>query len=74
MKSKIGLIALLVFLLLLICYNVVAQAPSPPGPVHPPPPAGGGGPIDGGLGLLLALAIGFGAKKLYKTARRDRKE
>ncbi len=53
----------------------------------PPPPTGGGSgghnlggnqgapgaPIDGGLGILLALGAGFGGYKLYK-ARKKAKE
>lgn len=33
-------------------------------------PAGGGAPLVGGLGILLALAAGYGAKKVY-DARKD---
>jgi hypothetical protein len=43
--------------------------------VPPPPPPGGGGPggggtpvgapLDGGLGILLALGIAYGGKKLH---------
>jgi hypothetical protein len=49
---------------------------------NPPPPPGGGhgtggnsqgAPIDGGLGILLALGAGYGAKKLYKS-RQEKKE
>ena len=45
----------------------------PPGP--PPPPGGGGpggggtpvgAPVDGGIGLLLALGLGYGGMKLYQ--------
>lgn len=32
------------------------------GPVH-------GAPIDGGLSILLALGLGYGAKKLYDTRK-----
>ena len=35
-----------------------------PGTGQPPPP-GGAVPVDGGLGLLLAAGIGYGAKKAY---------
>lgn len=45
----------------------------------PPPPGGGGGPggggspvgapIDGGLGILLALGLGYGAFKIYKVKK-----
>jgi hypothetical protein len=49
---------------------------------NPPPPPGGGhggggnsqgAPIDGGLGILLALGVGFGAKRLYH-ARKENNE
>ena len=41
--------------------------------VPPPPPVGGGGgtpgpvgaPIDGGVGILLAMGMAYGGKKLY---------
>lgn len=45
----------------------------------PPPPPGGGGPggggtpvgapIDGGLGILLALSVGYGGWKIYKISK-----
>jgi hypothetical protein len=49
-----------------------------PGP--PPPPGGGGAgpggggtpvgaPIDGGLGILIALGLGYGGMKLYNTRK-----
>lgn len=34
---------------------------------------GGGAPIDGGLSLLLAAGIGYGAKKMYQN-RKQKKE
>ncbi len=62
----------------LFIFSAIAEEPldSPP-----PPPGGGhggggnsqGAPIDGGLGILLALGAGYGAKKLYK-ARQEKKE
>lgn len=46
---------------------------------QPPPPPGGGGPggggtpvgapIDGGLGILLALGLGYGGMKLYQAKK-----
>ncbi|MEI6898833.1 MAG: hypothetical protein WCL00_03050 [Bacteroidota bacterium] len=65
MKSlKIILIATALFLISVTA--VMAQAPQPPSD----PTAGGnqtpsnpsGAPIDGGLTILLALALGYGAK------------
>ncbi|MCX6276961.1 MAG: hypothetical protein NT004_02545 [Bacteroidetes bacterium] len=47
----------------------------------PPPPPGGGGPggggtpvgapIDGGIGILLALGLGYGGMKLFQS-RKDK--
>ncbi|MEI7727261.1 MAG: hypothetical protein WCK09_19275 [Bacteroidota bacterium] len=52
-------------------------------PPLPPPPGGGGGPggggtpvgapIDGGMGILLALGLAYGGKKLY-TMRKEKVE
>lgn len=48
----------------------------PPGP--PPPPGGGGpggggtpvgAPVDGGIGFLLALGLGYGGLKLYQSRK-----
>ena len=58
-------------------FNATADEPLD----NPPPPPGGGhgtggnqgAPIDGGLGILLVLGAGYGAKKLYK-ARKDKNE
>jgi hypothetical protein len=47
------------FLFLLVGVFVYSQGPPPP----PPPP---GLPIDGGLMVLLALALGYGIKKVKK--------
>lgn len=51
---------------------------------QPPPPPGGGGPggggtpvgapIDGGLGILLALGLGYGGMKLYQTKKEKAEE
>jgi len=46
----------------------LAQPPHPnngngPGPGNTP--VGGGAPIDGGLSILLALGMGYGAKKMF---------
>ncbi len=37
-----------------------------------PPPPPGGAPVDGGVGLLVAAGIAYGAKKL-RDSRRNRK-
>ena len=53
-------------------------------PPLPPPPPGGGGPggsgtpvgapIDGGMGILLALGLAYGGKKLYTMRIKDKAE
>jgi len=49
----------------------------------PPPPAGHGAtgnqdpkgaPIDGGLGILLALGAGYGGYKLYRKRKQEAEE
>jgi hypothetical protein len=71
-KIKLVLILLAIFALPII------SLPDPPGPPGSGGGAGGGGgphpvgaPIDGGLGILLAIGLGYGGKKLY-TARKSR--
>lgn len=73
-KIKLVLILLAIFALPLI------SLPDPPGPPGSGGGAGAGGgqtpvgaPIDGGLGILLALGLGYGGKKLY-NARKTRQE
>ena len=50
--------------------SVKADPPLPPGygttGNQNPTPEGGSAPIDGGFGFLIALGIGFGARKFYK--------
>ncbi len=62
----------------LLCFSVAALADGPPPPPGNPSTGGGGGgpvgaPIDGGLGILLAMGATYGAKKLY-SARKAKKE
>ncbi len=65
------------FIVLSCIFNTIkADPPAPP----PPGGHGGGGnqppvgaPIDGGLGILLAMGAAYGGKKLHK-ARKDRKK
>ncbi|MEI7982131.1 MAG: hypothetical protein WCI71_10795 [Bacteroidota bacterium] len=64
--------ALLVFTFISLSIAALAQAPPPP----PGNPSGGGGggpvgaPIDGGLGILLAMGAAYGGKKLYQIRRK----
>lgn len=62
MKS-ITLFKVLFFISILFIVSRVFSMPPPP----PPPPAAGGPvvPIDGGIGLLIAAGVGYGAKKYY---------
>ncbi len=58
----------------LFIFNAIADGPldSPP-----PPPGGGhggggnpqGAPIDGGLGILISLGVGYGALRLKKHGK-----
>ncbi len=68
MKNKVLPIILLAIFVMAVTL-VSAQILPPP----PPPPGGGGGvpgspqtPIDGGVFLLIASGLAYGAKKLYK--------
>ena len=54
---------LIVFVVLVLASGTsFAQVTPPGGHVHPPDTT----PIDGGLGILLALGIGYAVKKLRK--------
>jgi len=63
------------FIISFLSFGVLVFA-DPPAPPGNPSDAGGvpvGAPIDGGLGILLAMGAAYGGKKLYK-ARKDKKE
>jgi hypothetical protein len=60
MKSSFKLKLAFAFALALVSATVLyAQPPSPPDQLGPDPI-----PVDGGLSLLVAAGIGYGAKKL----------
>ena len=64
----------LFFSLMLLAQVTFADPPLPPsehGSTGNQTPAGA--PIDGGLGILLALGVGYGAKKLYKSRKTEEK-
>ncbi len=52
----------------LIAGSLMAQAPTP---VPPPPPPPAAVPIDGGLSILAAAALGLGLKKVSKKNHED---
>jgi hypothetical protein len=59
---------MIIFLFTAVTSVVTADPPPPPG--NPGTGGGGGGPvgapIDGGLGILLAMGAVYGGKKMYK--------
>lgn len=79
MKTFRKLFLTLSFLLIsMFMFNALADGPLD----NPPPPPGGGhggggnsqgAPIDGGLGILLALGAGYGIKKIYAAGRQKNK-
>jgi hypothetical protein len=55
--------------------NTLADPPGPPSPGGSPAGSGGtpvGAPIDGGLGILLAMGAGYGARK-FSLARKEKR-
>jgi len=70
MKTLIKTIAALIIITLL-SINLTAQTPPPPNGNGSNPnsggntPVGGGASISGGLLILVALGVGYGAKKVY---------
>jgi hypothetical protein len=73
MKKIKQIIAIMI--LFSIPFVMIAQPPHPNGGNAPGPgntPVGGGNtclPIDGGLSILLALGLAYGARKVYKIKR-----
>jgi hypothetical protein len=59
-------------LLVLVCaaYTGIAQSLAPPPPPPPPTPV----PIDGGLSLVIAGCVGYGAKKLNDRRKANKVE
>ncbi len=68
------LILTLVFSVALLAPLTHADPPGPPGPGGDPGGSGGvpvGSPVDGGIGILLAMGIAYGGFKLIP--RKDQK-
>jgi hypothetical protein len=76
MKKFFGKSLLLAFGLCCTSLLTFADPPGPPGPGGDPGGSGGipvGGPIDNGILILLFLAVGYAAWKLY-SARKEKSE
>ena len=71
MKTPSLLKVLFAVSIIFIAEKALSMAPPPP----PPPPAAGGPqvPIDGGVGLLIAAGVGYGAKKYYDKKKNKEK-
>ena len=71
MKKSIGVI-LLIFIFFVVAAVTVYAAPPPP--PSPGPTVDetyiGGVPIAGGLLIMIALAVSYGARKLYNERKR----
>lgn len=72
MKSNSLLKVLFMLSFIFIAEKALSMAPPPP----PPPPAAGGPqvPIDGGVSLLIAAGVGYGAKKYYDKQKKNKEE
>jgi len=55
-------------------FSLLAQAPPPPPPDNPSNggggPVGGGAPIGSGVVLLIAMAAGYGGKKVFDVRKK----
>lgn len=73
MKTTCKLLFGIVAMILGSHLSVMADPPEPP-----PPPSGhgqngnapAGAPIDGGLGILLAMGAAYGGKKMWEVRRK----
>lgn len=66
---------LLLTTVLLLPLTFISFADQPPDPGGGGPgggdePVGGGSPLGSGLVLLMSLALGYGAKKVYRNKKR----
>ena len=73
MKTHLRSLIISTCLMLVFCTISVAQDPPPPPGDHGS--AGNqtpsGAPIDGGLGILLAIGAGYGGYKLYRARKQQ---
>ena len=66
------------FIALLLSFGISALAQAPPPPPGNPGGGGGGGgpvgaPIDGGLGILIAMGAVYGGRKYYQARKSGKK-
>jgi hypothetical protein len=73
MKKFYNTLKLISMMILLHLPLIMVSQPDP-GNNNGGGPLGGGAPIGGGLGILLALALGYGLKKLWDNRRRHLNE
>ncbi len=62
-----------------VCLSMVVTADPPPPPGDPSTGGGGSGgpvgaPIDGGLGILLAMGVAYGGRKYFQARKSKKKE
>lgn len=71
MKNNSIIKVLFVFCIFFTASKALSMAPPPP----PPPAAGGPNiPIDGGVSILIAAGVGYGAKKYYDKHKKNKEE
>jgi hypothetical protein len=63
--KKIYFILTVAFFVAIVDVNAQDPEPEPPPVEDPGGPQSGGVPVDGGLAILLATGVGYGAKKAY---------
>lgn len=73
-KIKLVCILIAIFALPFVSLSDPPGPPAPPGSGQPGSGQGGGqdpvgAPIDGGIGILLALGLGYGGKKIYAARK-----
>ena len=76
-----NIIKTLAFVALLLCAIFITKTTKAADPA-PPPPAGHGAtgnqapgaPIDGGLGILLAMGAAYGGRKIYQIRKKKEEE
>jgi hypothetical protein len=70
MKKVIQILAIALVMLIPVILTAQPLPGSEAGGGAGSAPAGGGAPIGGGLLIMLSLAIGYGAKKIYSIRKK----